>query len=164
MAHINKTEWISACDLDVAYHTFLVAGQPINQNLWQVAKTMQLMWDRCEVFGRFRGQDYKEKHKLDSKTNLKHPLLNNTELRHFWAQIVSWAPRHARKTFIVLALDLFSKDSVITALRQMNIIILKSRVICFSANKNYSNWLDDKFSFDNQDILIILFCFLVASY
>ena len=31
-------------------------------------------------------------------------MLNNTKLRHFWAQIVSWAPRHARKTFIVLAL------------------------------------------------------------
>ena len=30
-------------------------------------------------------------------------MLNNTQLRHFWAQIVSWAPRHARKTFIVLA-------------------------------------------------------------
>ena len=30
-------------------------------------------------------------------------MLNNTKLRHFWAQIVSWAPRHARKTFIVLA-------------------------------------------------------------
>ena len=29
-------------------------------------------------------------------------MLNNTKLRHFWAQIVSWAPRHARKTFIVL--------------------------------------------------------------
>ena len=25
------------------------------------------------------------------------------KLRHFWAQIVSWAPRHAQKTFIVLA-------------------------------------------------------------
>ena len=25
------------------------------------------------------------------------------KLRHFWAPIVSWAPRHARKTFIVLA-------------------------------------------------------------
>ena len=25
------------------------------------------------------------------------------KLRHFWAQIVSWATRHARKTFIVLA-------------------------------------------------------------
>ena len=47
------------------------------------------------------GQDYKEKHKLD--TNLKLTVLNNTKLRHFWAQIVSWAPRHARKTFIVLA-------------------------------------------------------------
>ena len=33
-------------------------------------------------------------------------MLNNTKLRHFWAQIVSWAPRHARKTFIVLALGL----------------------------------------------------------
>ena len=30
-------------------------------------------------------------------------MLNNTKLRHFWAQIVSLAPRHARKTFIVLA-------------------------------------------------------------
>ena len=30
-------------------------------------------------------------------------MLNNTKLRHFWAQIVSWAPRHARKTFIVSA-------------------------------------------------------------
>ena len=30
-------------------------------------------------------------------------MLNNTKLRHFWARIVSWAPRHARKTFIVLA-------------------------------------------------------------
>ena len=48
-----------------------------------------------------KGQDYKEKHKLD--TNLKLAVLNNTKLRHFWAQIVSRAPRHARKTFIVLA-------------------------------------------------------------
>ena len=30
-------------------------------------------------------------------------MLNNTKLRHFWAHIVNWAPRHARKTFIVLA-------------------------------------------------------------
>ena len=30
-------------------------------------------------------------------------MLNNTKLRHFWAQIVSWAPRHARKMVIVLA-------------------------------------------------------------
>ena len=30
-------------------------------------------------------------------------MLNNTKARHFCAQIVSWAPRHARKTFIVLA-------------------------------------------------------------
>ena len=35
---------------------------------------------------------------LDSKQ-----MLSNTKLRHFWAQIVSWAPRHARKSFIVLA-------------------------------------------------------------
>ena len=34
-------------------------------------------------------------------------MLNNTKLRHFWAQIVSWAPRHARKTFIVLAPRLY---------------------------------------------------------
>ena len=44
------------------------------------------------------GQDYKEKH-TRLKTNLKLTVLNNTKLRHFWAQIVSWAPRHARKTF-----------------------------------------------------------------
>ena len=31
------------------------------------------------------------------KTNLKLTGLNNTKLRHFWAQIVSWAPIHARK-------------------------------------------------------------------
>ena len=30
-------------------------------------------------------------------------MLNNTKLRHFWKQIVSWAPIHARKTFIILA-------------------------------------------------------------
>ena len=30
-------------------------------------------------------------------------MLNNKKLRHCWAQIVSWAPIHARKTFIVLA-------------------------------------------------------------
>ena len=29
-------------------------------------------------------------------------MLEHTKLRHFWPQIVSWAPRHARKTFIVL--------------------------------------------------------------
>ena len=28
-------------------------------------------------------------------------MLEHTKLRHFWAQIVSWAPRYARKTFIV---------------------------------------------------------------
>ena len=37
------------------------------------------------------------------QTNLKLTVLSNTKLRHFWAQIVSWAPRHARKSFIVLA-------------------------------------------------------------
>ena len=37
------------------------------------------------------------------KTNLKLSVLNNTKLCHFWAQIASWAPRHVRKTFIVLA-------------------------------------------------------------
>ena len=31
------------------------------------------------------------------KTNLKLKVLNNTKLRHFWARIVYWAPRHARK-------------------------------------------------------------------
>ena len=35
--------------------------------------------------------------------SLKLTVLNNTKFRHFWAQIVSWAPRHARKMFIVLA-------------------------------------------------------------
>ena len=50
-----------------------------------------------------RGQDYKEKHKTRLKTNVKRTVLNNTKLRHFWAQIVSWAPIHARKTFIILA-------------------------------------------------------------
>ena len=49
------------------------------------------------------GQDYKEKHKTRLKTNVKRTVLNNTKLRHFWAQIVSWAPIHARKTFIILA-------------------------------------------------------------
>ena len=41
--------------------------------------------------------------KNTNSTNLKLTMLSNTKLRHFWAQIVSWAPRHARKTFIVLA-------------------------------------------------------------
>ena len=50
-----------------------------------------------------RGQDYKEKHKTRLKTYVKRTVLNNTKLRHFWAQIVSWAPIHARKTFIILA-------------------------------------------------------------
>ena len=50
-----------------------------------------------------RGQDYKEKHKTRLKTNVKRTVLNNTKLRHFWAQIVNWAPIHARKTFIILA-------------------------------------------------------------
>ena len=45
------------------------------------------------------------------KTNLKLTVLNNTKLRHFWAQIGSWAPRHARKTFIVLAPGLDSRTS-----------------------------------------------------
>ena len=49
------------------------------------------------------GQDYKEKHKTRLKTNLKLTVLNNTTLRYSWAQIVSWAPRHTRQTFIVLA-------------------------------------------------------------
>ena len=40
-------------------------------------------------------------------------MLNNTKLRHFWAQIVSWAPRHARKTFIVLAPSLYNNNTVI---------------------------------------------------
>ena len=41
---------------------------------------------------------------------MKLTMLNNTKLRHFWAQIVSWAPRHARKTFIVLAPDVYILD------------------------------------------------------
>ena len=49
------------------------------------------------------GQDYKEKHKTRLKTNVNRTVLNNTKLRHFWAQIVSWAPIHVRKTFIILA-------------------------------------------------------------
>ena len=53
--------------------------------------------------GEAKGQDYKEKHKTRLKTNVKRSVLNNTKLRHFWAQIVSWAPIHARKTFIILA-------------------------------------------------------------
>ena len=55
--------------------------------------------------GNTRGQDYKlkEKHKTRLKTNVKRTVLNNTKLRHFWAQIVSWAPIHARKTSIILA-------------------------------------------------------------
>ena len=44
------------------------------------------------------GQDYKEKHKTRLKTNVKRTVLNNTKLRHFWAQIVSWAPK-ARTDF-----------------------------------------------------------------
>ena len=51
------------------------------------------------------GQDYKEKHKTWLKTNVKRTVLNNTKLRHFWAQIVSWVPTHARKMFIILAPD-----------------------------------------------------------
>ena len=39
------------------------------------------------------------------QTNLKLTVLSNRKLCHFWAQIVSWAPRHARKSFIVLAPD-----------------------------------------------------------
>ena len=35
------------------------------------------------------------------------------KLRHFWAQIVSWAPRHARKTFIVLAHGLWKMAEVV---------------------------------------------------
>ena len=54
-------------------------------------------------FRRTWGQDYKEKHKTRLKTNVKRTVLNNTKLRHFWAQIVSWAPIHARKTFIIMA-------------------------------------------------------------
>ena len=43
---------------------------------------------------------------------LRNSELAYTKLRHFWAQIVSWAPRHARKTFIVLAPgDLGSKTA-----------------------------------------------------
>ena len=59
--------------------------------------TLHLIWIPS------RGQDYKEKLKTRLKTNVKRTVLNNTKLRHFWAQIVSWAPIHARKTFIILA-------------------------------------------------------------
>ena len=55
------------------------------------------------IFRSIWGQYYKEKHKTRLKTNVKRTVLNNTKLRHFWAQIVSWAPIHARKTFIILA-------------------------------------------------------------
>ena len=44
-----------------------------------------------------------KKNTNSTQNKLKLTVLNNTKLRHFWAQIVSWAPRHARKTFIVLA-------------------------------------------------------------
>ena len=59
------------------------------------------------------GQDYKEKHKTRLKTNVKRTVQNNTKLRHFWAQIVSWTPIHARKTFIILAPVLDVQCSVI---------------------------------------------------
>ena len=39
------------------------------------------------------------------------------QLRHFWAQIVSWAPRHARKPFIVLALCVSMEVSLATCYR-----------------------------------------------
>ena len=35
--------------------------------------------------------------KTQLKTNLKLNVLQHTKWRHFWAQIVSWAPRHAWK-------------------------------------------------------------------
>ncbi len=50
-----------------------------------------------------RGSDYKDNTNSTQNFFFKLTVLNNTKLRHFWAQIVSWAPRHARKTFIVLA-------------------------------------------------------------
>ena len=51
------------------------------------------------------GPRLERKTQTQLKTNLKLTVLNNTKLHHFWVQIVSWAPRHARKTFIVLAPD-----------------------------------------------------------
>ena len=45
------------------------------------------------------GQDDKE----ITQTRIKSQTHRATKLRNFWAQIASWAPRHARKTFIVLA-------------------------------------------------------------
>ena len=60
----------------------------------------------------FWGQDYKEKHKTRLKTNVKRTVLNNTKLRHLWAQIVSWAPIHARKTFIILAPGVYTPRNV----------------------------------------------------
>ena len=65
------------------------------------------------------GQDYKEKHKTRHKTNVKRTMLNNTKLRHFRAQIVSWAPIHARKTLsaslgIILAMQQLRNDYSLT--------------------------------------------------
>ena len=47
-----------------------------------------------------RGQDYEEKTETRLKTNLRRSVLEDTKLHHFWAQIVSRAPRHAQKMFI----------------------------------------------------------------
>ena len=52
-----------------------------------------------------RGQDNK-KRKTRLKINLKLNLLEHTKLRHFWAQIASWAPRRAQKMFIAYMLSL----------------------------------------------------------
>ena len=74
---------------------------------FEPARAFRIIW----------GQDYKEKHKTRLKTNVKRTVLNNTKLRHFWAQIVSWAPIHARKTFIILAPGMTSWTSFFTGFK-----------------------------------------------
>ena len=71
-------------------------------------------------------------------------MLNNTKLRHFWAQIVSWAPRHGRKTFIVLAQGYISPETVsvvwsVTSLHQLHLLWFKlqSKSVVESSNVNW---------------------------
>ena len=86
-----------------------------------------------EINSQSWGQDYKEKHKTRLKTNVKRTMLNNTKLRHFWAQIVSWAPIHARKTFIILA------PGVQTSFVHSSIILFYSVALLLAKSKSSDN-------------------------
>ena len=73
-----------------------------------------------------------KKKKSSTQKNLRHndvDVLEHTKLRHLWAQIVSWAPRRAQTTFIVLAPGVISDRHVSSKWHPFNVIFLWHKLV-----------------------------------